>query len=167
MIDDRTAFHVSVTWHVATTAVLLTSLLLAGCAAPNGGLAGSKLRVYAADVTGSAKVCEMPKVSPVADQTIEAAIKLGNDGGWCGIVVHQDGPKPFGAGLLTVRPAHGAVTIHEVGDETRIDYTPDRKFAGSDSFAVRLVPGNATVQVAVSVAAPLVDPARVIQPVSK
>jgi hypothetical protein len=154
MIDNRPAARAGAMRHVAVTAVLLTgTLLLAGCFAKPGP-PGSKLRIYAADVTGEAKVCEVPKVSPVAGQSIQAAIKVVNDGGWCGVRVHMDGPKPFGAGLLTARPAHGAVTIHMVGDDTRIDYTPDNKFAGDDSFAVQLVPGDATVQVAVSVVAP-------------
>ena len=63
-------------------------------------------------------------------------------------------PKPFEAGLLTVRPRHGTVLIHEVGDDTRIDYTPDRGFAGSDTFAVKLIPGNAAIQIAVTVTGP-------------
>jgi hypothetical protein len=41
-----------------------------------------------------------------------------------------------------------------VGDETRIDYTPDRRFAGSDAFTVKLIPGDATIKVAVTVTAP-------------
>ena len=44
--------------------------------------------------------------------------------------------------------------IHEVGDNTRIDYTPDRGFSGTDSFAVKLIPGDAKVIVAVTVTAP-------------
>jgi hypothetical protein len=81
-------------------------------------------------------------------------MKTVNDGGWCGIPVHQDGPKPFGAGLLETRPAHGDVLIHEVGDDTRIDYTPDRGFAGHDAFAVKLIPGDAIIRVTVTVAPP-------------
>ncbi len=65
--------------------------------------------------------------------------------------LQQDGSKPFGAGLLMARPGHGTVVIHAVGDDTRIDYTPDRGFTGSDSFAVKLIPGDATVHVAVTV----------------
>ena len=51
-------------------------------------------------------------------------MQVGNDGGWCGITVAQDG-KPYDAGLLTQAPEHGKVYIHPVGDATRIDYTPD------------------------------------------
>jgi hypothetical protein len=135
---------------VTRTAVLLTGLLLAGCGNDHGP-AGSTLRVYAADLAGAAKTCDVPKISPAAGTRTEAPIKLVNDGGWCGIRLHQDGPKPFGAGLLTTRPSHGNVLIHEVGDETRIDYTPDRGFSGTDNFAVKLVPGNVVILVPVTV----------------
>ncbi len=75
---------------------------------------------------------------------------VGNDGGWCGITV-ADGGQPYSAGLLTIRPTHGRVYIHTVGDATRIDYTPDTGFTGSDNFAVRVVPGNDLIRVAVTV----------------
>jgi hypothetical protein len=132
----------------------MTGLIVAGCSHGPEAASGSKLRVYAADVTGGAKVCDVPKVKPVAGNGSEAAIKVANDGGWCGIPLHQDGPKPFDAGLLEKRAAHGDVVIHEVGDDTRIDYTPDRGFAGNDTFVVKLIPGDATVRVAVTVTAP-------------
>ncbi|MEA2737029.1 MAG: hypothetical protein QOH05_336 [Acetobacteraceae bacterium] len=155
MIDNRVAPRAGVTKrHVAGTAVLMTGLLLAGCGQNAGSPAGSKLRVYAADLSGAAKVCEVPKVAPAAGARSEVVMKVANDGGWCAIPVHQDGPKPYQAGLLTTRPSHGSVLIHEVGDETRIDYTPDRAFAGSDTFIVRLIPGNADVQASVTVTAP-------------
>jgi hypothetical protein len=131
-------------------AFLLTGILLQGCG-QNAGGGGSRLRVYAADLAGAAKSCDVPRITPASGQTTNAAMKLANDGGWCGLPVHQDGPKPFDAGLLTARPAHGTVLIHAVGDETRIDYTPDRGFSGADSFSVKLVPGNGTVRVAVTV----------------
>lgn len=139
---------------LAWLALLLAGSLLQACGPNAGGPAGSRLRVYAADLSGAAKSCSTPKTTPVAGQTTEAAITLVNDGGWCGLSVHQDGPKPFDAGLLTARPAHGTVLIHEVGDETRIDYTPDRGFAGTDSFSVKLVPNNATLRIAAAVSAP-------------
>ena len=41
--------------------------------------------------------------------------------------------------------------IHTVGDATRIDYRPERGFAGGDAFTVQLLPGNATVQASVTV----------------
>lgn len=136
--------------------VLLAGVALAGCAQkPVNQVTASKLRVYAADVTGGAKTCDVPKVSAEAGKTTEAAIKLANDGGWCGIVVHQDGPKPYDAGLLTARAEHGSVTIHSVGDDTRIDYTPDHGFAGNDSYTVKLLPGDTTIKVSASVSMPV------------
>lgn len=141
------------------TATLLVALmgggLLSGCANTSGTAGpGSRLPVYAADVTGAAKVCEASSITPGAGQAATATMKLGNDGGWCGILTHQAGPKPYGAGLLTTRPAHGTVTIHSVGDNTRIDYVPDRGYAGADSFTVKLLPGNEMVQVSVTVIQP-------------
>lgn len=139
---------------LAMTALVLAGLVLAGCSNPEAGPAASKLRVYAVDLAGGAKVCEVPKVNLFAGAGSEVPMKLVNDGGWCGIRMSQDGAKPFDAGLLTARPAHGTVLIHEVGDDTRIDYTPDRGFAGNDTFAVKLIPGNVAVQVTVAVTAP-------------
>ena len=154
MTDVQVATRAGTIRRVAEAALLMTGLALAGCSHPGSGPAASTLRVYAVDLAGGAKVCDVPKVNPVAHAQSDAAIKLVNDGGWCGIPVHQDGPKPFGAGLLETRAAHGDVLIHEVGDYTRIDYTPDRGFAGQDAFVVKLIPGDATVRVGVTVAPP-------------
>lgn len=147
--------HRGATRPLAWMAVLVTGVALQGCAGNVAGVnAASKLRVYAADVTGMAKSCEVPEIAPTAGKTTEAAVKVTNDGGWCGLSVHQSGPKPYSAGLLITRPDHGTVLIHEVGDNTRIDYTPDRGFAGNDSFTVKLLPGDETVRETVAVAAP-------------
>ena len=112
-------------------ALLVGSALLQGCSDNAAGPAASKLRIYAADTTGGARVCIYPPVSPTPGRTSDLLMKVGNTGGWCGLPVHQAGPKPYDAGLLTGRPAHGSVTIHEVGDNTRIDYVPDRGYAGT------------------------------------
>lgn len=152
MIDHKPVLTRAVsggTW----IALLLTGALLQACSQQTASPAASA-RVYAADVQGAAKQCDVPKIDPAAGQTTDAAAKVGNDGGWCGLPVHQPGPKPFDAGLLTARPAHGTVLIHEVGDLTRIDYTPARGYAGTDSFSVKLLPGDATIHETVTVAAP-------------
>jgi hypothetical protein len=128
--------------------------MLQGCSHSATDQARSKLPIYAADVKGGAKICTVPQVNPTAGQSQDVAIKLGNDGGWCGLPVHQDGPAPFDAGLLTARPAHGTITIHAVGDDTRIDYTPDRGYAGTDTFSVKLLPGSAVLKVTATVTAP-------------
>ena len=125
-------------------AFLMSGLALQGCAEK----AVPTVRVYAADVQGGAKQCDAPRPTPSAGQTTDVAMKLANDGGWCGISVSQTGP-----GLLTTRPAHGTVLVHQVGDVTRIDYTPAHGYAGSDNFAIKMLPNDATLHVAVTVAA--------------
>ncbi len=135
------------TWLTATA----TAVLLQSCAAPPPPV--STTRIFAADVAGGAKTCVAPKVSPVAGRETPVEVKVGNDGGWCGITV-SNGGSPFSAGLVVADPAHGKVYIHTVGDDTRIDYTPDRGFRGTDAFTVRLIPGDATVRAGVEVAPP-------------
>jgi hypothetical protein len=127
-------------------------LCLAGCEGPKRPTA-SATRVFAVDQTGAAKVCTVPQPTLKDSEVATIAVSVGNDGGWCGITIERGG-KPFDAGLLTDRPEHGRVFIHSVGDTTRIDYTPDRRFAGADSFTVTLLPGNAAIHANVTVAAP-------------
>ena len=141
-------------WHFVCAATLMAAGFLQGCADVRPGAPQSLRRVFAIDVSGGAKLCQAPKLTPTDGQTVEAVMGVGNDGGWCGITAQMSGNKPFAAGLLTARPAHGNVLIHEVGDVTRIDYTPDRGFSGNDAFTVKLVPGAAIIKVTVSVAAP-------------
>jgi hypothetical protein len=126
----------------------LGGVLLQGCAKPAQQAAGPRL--FASDFQGAAKSCKAPKPSLSPGKETMAAMSVGNDGGWCAISVADDG-KSYAAGLLTESPAHGDVYIHPVGNETRIDYTPDTGFAGKDVFAVRLLPGNPMVRVAVTV----------------
>ena len=64
-------------------------LVLQACA--QQGPSGPTARVFAADMTGAAKVCSAPPVTPAAGQTQDVAIKLGNDGGWCAITVNNNG----------------------------------------------------------------------------
>jgi hypothetical protein len=134
-------------WATGLVVTAATALLLQGCEKP---LSVSTTRIYAADMAGAAKTCVVPKVAPAAGQETPVAIKLGNDGGWCGITI-RDGGRPYAAGLLTSDAAHGKVLIHTVGDDTRIDYTPVRGFAGADAFSVKLIPGDATLRVSASV----------------
>jgi Bacterial Ig domain len=130
--------------------VLLGLAALAGCAKPPAPR--STAVVYAVDLQGKAAQCTVAApAEPAAGGKAEAKIALRNDGGWCGIPVNRPGPQPFAAGLLTQRAAHGSVTIHTVGDVTRVDYAPDAGFSGTDSFDVRLLPDNAEMKVAVTV----------------
>lgn len=129
-------------------AIAATALLLEACA-PKAPSAPPP-RVFAADMTGAAKSCTVPPVTPVAGRMLDVAMKVANDGGWCAITVNNNG-QPYEAGLLTTEPQHGKPLIHTVGNDTRIDYTPSPRYAGPDAFTVQLIPGNATLRVAITV----------------
>ena len=107
-------------------------------------------RLYEADMKGGAKTCQTPKPDLVAGKVVEASMKVSSDRGWCGLPVDNAG-QPYDVGLLTGRPDHGKVFVHRVGNDTRIDYTPEFGFAGTDGFTVRMLPGDAGVRVAVTV----------------
>jgi hypothetical protein len=131
-------------------AIAATALLLQGCA---GKPPAAGPRIFNVDQVGGAKTCAVPKVAPEAGKETRVEVKVGNDGGWCGITVNNGG-KPFAAGLLTTGPAHGKVQIHTVGADTRIDYTPQRAFVGADAFEVKLIPGDARIRASVAVGPP-------------
>ena len=129
----------------------LATAMLQGCSETAQAPAASTNRVFAADQAGGAKSCQVGKIAVTDGQATETTMKMANDGGWCAFSVNQRG-KPYATGLLPNRPEHGKVYVHQVGDHTRIDYTPFRGFVGTDSFAVKLVPGDGVVRVAVTVA---------------
>ncbi len=135
---------------IAWAALALGGAVLQGCA-EKAAPAQSQTRLFASDFQGGAKNCVAPKLKLDAGKEVEASLQVGNDGGWCGIILALD-DRPYGAGLLTQAPEHGAVYIHPVGDATRIDYTPDRGFSGQDAFVVRLLPGSPVLRVNVAVA---------------
>jgi hypothetical protein len=129
---------------------LAIATLLAGCA--EQAKQRSATRVYSVDFQGAAKLCKVPNnLSLAPGKPTQAEITVGNDGGWCAVTVAQSGGKPFDAGMVSTRPAHGKLLVHSVGDDTRIDYTPATGFTGSDAYAVRLVPGQAVLSVKVTV----------------
>ena len=131
-------------------AVATTALLLQACAEKP---AGPGPRIFKADQVGGAKTCVVPKIAPAAGQETPVEVKVGNDGGWCGITV-SNGGKPYSAGLLSTPPAHGKVLVHTVGHDTRVDYTPNRGFVGADAFSVKLIPGDGTIRASVAVGPP-------------
>jgi len=134
----------AVPWLLASTV-----LMLAGCNQPGGG---SRERVFAADLMGAAKKCEAPTLSLSDGRAFEVTMKVANDGGWCGINLSRSG-RPYDSALLSARPSNGRVAVNRVGDVTRVAYTPAPRFTGTDTFAVKLIPGDATVRVAVTVTA--------------
>jgi hypothetical protein len=135
----------------AWVALALAGAVLQGCMEkPASTAQQSQTRLFASDFQGGAKSCVVPKIKLDAGKEFSASMQLGNDGGWCGITVALDG-KPYSAGLLTQAPEHGNVYIHPVGDDTRIDYTPDMGFSGADTFVVTLLPGKPELRVGVTV----------------
>lgn len=134
----------------AWVALALIGAILQGCAEKPPPPEAPQPRLFASDFQGGAKQCSAPRVTLQAGKETPAAMQVGNDGGWCGIGVALDG-QPYAAGLLTQAPEHGKVYIHPVGNDTRIDYTPDLGFSGSDSFVVTLLPGSPVLRVTVTV----------------
>ncbi|HVC63371.1 MAG TPA: Ig-like domain-containing protein [Acetobacteraceae bacterium] len=134
----------------AWAALALIGAGLQGCAEKPPAPPVQHARLFATDFEGGAKSCIVPKLKLAAGRTSRVAMKVGNDGGWCGIAVARNA-RPYAVGLLEQPPTHGKVYIHPVGDDTRIDYTPDLGFSGSDSFVVKLLPGEPEVRVSVTV----------------
>lgn len=133
------------------TGWLILCAALAGCAEkPPPPPPAPQPHVFASDLAGAGKRCNVPAPSLADGKETLVTMQLGNDGGWCALTVRQDG-KPYAAGLLTQAPEHGTVFIHPVGDGTRIDYTPDHGFTGTDAFSVKLIPGDPVIGAKVTV----------------
>ena len=132
------------------TTLILTfatvGVLLQGCGPK---FSGPGTRLFEADFKGAAKSCDSPKATTTPGRITESTMKVGSDGGWCGLST-SNGGRPFDTERLTARPEHGKVYVHRVGNDTRMDYTPDAGYAGADSFTVQLLPGEASVHVAVT-----------------
>jgi hypothetical protein len=126
--------------------IAAVALLAQGCAPTAPGWNG----VFAVDAAGGAKTCTAPTAAPPDGLGLKVQVQMSNDGGWCGVVANRGGTA-FESYLLATRPAHGTVYAHRVGPYTRIDYTPDPGFAGTDSFVVRLIPGDSTLEETVAV----------------
>ncbi len=133
--------------HLALAAVLL----LAGCANKQG----ASTQGLDQRNEGIAKTCTPSVPELNASASASATITMTNDG-WCAVRTSERDGKPYQLGPLKSRPEHGRVLIQPVNAETRIEYTPDPRFVGTDRFNVALrsrTPGtpDATVQVAVTV----------------
>ena len=140
----------------ARVSALLALAVVAGCVEkPAAAVPGVKL--YAVDFAGGAAKCTAPAdVQLTPGRETEVAMSVSNEGGWCAFKVDQSdaklgGPKPFAASLVTVRAAHGKVYIHTVGNDTRVDYTPDARYAGPDGFTIEMLPGELSIHTNVTV----------------
>jgi hypothetical protein len=132
------------------SASLLAALALQACSKPPPPPVASGTRVYAHDMEGKAALCTAPSgLSPVSGRENPVTIATGGNG-WCGIPVRASTGRPFTAGLLTDAPHNGKIYVHTVGDDTRIDYVAKAGPVVPDSFAVRLIPGDAVVRVTVT-----------------
>lgn len=124
----------------------VTALLIQGCTQQQPTWNG----IYTIDTTGGARTCVAPATSISDGKAVLAQVQVSDEGGWCGLTVDRNGVA-YDSYLLVTRPDHGRVFAHHVGSNTRIDYTPDTGFVGADKFAVRLIPGNAVLEEAVTV----------------
>lgn len=127
---------------------LLAALAVQGCATKPATTAADNLTDPMNE--GRATTCD---ATPVANGA--GSITMSNDG-WCGITLSEGG-SAFQLGKLRTRPANGRVYVQAVGRETRIEYTPNARFSGTDQFTVALQPrsggADVPVQVAVTVGA--------------
>lgn len=138
--------HIQSTWSgVPWLCLAVSALLLQGCEKPAGWNG-----IFAVDTAGGAKICVAPTASPPDGVAVVAQVQVSGEGGWCGSTLTRGG-APYDSYLLVNRPNHGRVFAHRVGTKTRIDYTPDAGYVGTDKFAVRLIPGNAVFEAAVTV----------------
>ena len=102
---------------------------------------------------GIARTCSFTPVTPVLGGSASSTITMTNDG-WCAVRVRQADGSPFQLGLMKVRPEHGRVLIEKLGGETRLEYTADPAWTGTDRFTAVVRPtqgADATLQVAVNV----------------
>ena len=118
--------------HTKLIAAAAVALALAGCAKTPPPASAVDLQN-----DGIAKTC-IPSAVDLASPA-PATIALTNDG-WCGVVTAEKNGQPFKYGLVKTRPEHGRVYIRPVNGQTRVEYAANPGFAGSDRFAVALVP---------------------------
>jgi hypothetical protein len=122
-----------------------TALLTQGCVQQTAGPG-----IFTIDTQGGAKTCVASNAAPPDGQAVLAQMQVSDEGGWCGILANHNGAA-FDSYLMEIRPSHGTIYAHHVGNNTRIDYTPETGFVGTDRFSVRLIPGNAVIESAVTV----------------
>ena len=133
-------------------AITAAALALQGCAAQL-----TPAQLAAEDYNeGIAKTCNASAADLSNAAAGTATIAMTNDG-WCGVRVTEKDGQPFQLGLVKTRPEHGRVLIQRAGNQTRVEYTADNRYVGTDRFtvALRSRAGNAPdsmLQVAVTVA---------------
>ena len=151
-------------------AVAIAAIALQGCQ-----IRPVQTTATAEDMDGIAKSCT---ASPVEFNggTANATISLSNDG-WCALRTTESDGRPFQLALVKTRPEHGRVLVQPINGKTRIEYTADPRYVGSDRFTVALRSRTAntpdsTLQVTVTVSqgeggTPVVTPASTAAPSSR
>ena len=143
----------------------VTSILLAlqGCAKK------PEVPAEAEDLSGMATTCDGPTLELAVGATTDAAISMSNDG-WCSVHVTEKDGQPFLLGLVRTRPEHGRILIQRTFGKTRVEYTPNELYSGSDRFVVALRPreegaADATLNVSVAASSPqAAKPAGAVSP---
>ncbi len=138
--------------HVATL-VCLPFIGLSACANQGPLASAARMPTYSTDLAGKAATCTVSAVTLEDGREATATMTTGG-GGWCGIPVRRS-DQPLSAGLLVQAARNGAVYVHTVGDDTRVDYTPRAGTSGADTFVVKFIPGDATMRVTVNIDAPV------------
>lgn len=132
-------------------AIAVTAVAVTGCAATQVQAPSPKEDLN----VGIAKTCTPTSVDLSAANATSATITMTNDG-WCALRLKQKDGQPYLLGLVKSNPTHGRILIQKIGGETRIEYTADDRYVGTDKFTVALRPTavnmtDATIQVAVNV----------------
>lgn len=118
-------------------ALIMAAAMVQGCT-PNAERA--EVAPPAPDLFGRARAagCHVTPISLKDGGESTTTMTVGNDGGFCAIALSDSAGRPFEVGLITAAPTHGKPLVHTTGSMTDVDYTPDPRFVGSDSFVVRL-----------------------------
>ena len=119
--------------HIKLIAALAAAIALAGCAAKKP----AEPEFVELQTEDTATTCT-PSAVDLGSAT-PATITMTNDG-WCGVSTTEKDGQPFVLGLVKARPAHGRVYIRPVNKQTRVEYTPNPGYVGSDAFTVALRP---------------------------
>ena len=132
-------------------AMAATAVAVAGCAPQKPAAPASTVDLN----VGIAKTCTPSPVDLSLSSSASATITMTNDG-WCAIRTKDKDGQPFKFGLVKAKSQHGRILIQKIGGETRVEYTPENSYVGSDRFSVALASNAAnapdsTIQVTVNV----------------
>ncbi len=132
-------------------AIAATAIAVTGCAPQSTQVVGAAQESN----EGIAKTCTPSSVDFGAGSAATATIAMTNDG-WCALHTKDKNGEPFKFGLVKSKPQHGYILIQKIGSQTRIEYTAEGRFVGTDNYSVALASNQAntpdsTIQVAVTV----------------